>query len=75
MSNFQTKYKILSKIGEGSFSEVIKCQNRETGEYYAAKRLKKSYKSNEGFMNCAEIVAAQKIPYHQNVLNLLEFHQ
>ncbi|XP_045469741.1 MAPK/MAK/MRK overlapping kinase-like isoform X2 [Harmonia axyridis] len=73
MSNFQ-KYKVLQKIGEGSFSEVLKCQNRETGECFAAKRLKKSYKSNEGVLNCAEIIAAQKIPYHQNVLNLLEFH-
>ncbi|XP_044762258.1 MAPK/MAK/MRK overlapping kinase-like isoform X2 [Coccinella septempunctata] len=74
MSNFQSKYKVLQKIGEGSFSEVLKCQNRETGECFAAKRLKKSYKSNEGVLNCAEIIAAQKIPYHQNVLNLLEFH-
>ncbi|KAL3278819.1 hypothetical protein HHI36_016339 [Cryptolaemus montrouzieri] len=74
MSNFQNKYKVLQKIGEGSFSEVLKCQNRDTGECFAAKRLKKSYKSNEGVLNCAEIIAAQKIPFHQNVLNLLEFH-
>lgn len=39
------EYKVLQKIGEGSFSEVLKCQNRETGECFAAKRLKKSYKS------------------------------
>ena len=37
------EYKILEKIGEGSFSEVLKCQDRLSGALYAAKRLKKTY--------------------------------
>lgn len=39
------EYKVLEKIGEGSFSEVLKCVNKSTGALYAAKRLKKYYKS------------------------------
>ena len=39
------EYKIIDKIGEGSFSEVVKCQDRETGELYAAKRLKKTFQT------------------------------
>lgn len=37
------EYKILNKIGEGSFSEVLKCKDVRTGEYLAAKRLKKTF--------------------------------
>ncbi|KAJ8958243.1 hypothetical protein NQ318_017386 [Aromia moschata] len=45
MDVFHSKYKVLNKLGEGSFSEVLKVENRETGICYAAKRLKKLYKT------------------------------
>lgn len=37
-------YNILCKIGEGSFSEVLKVQSIKTGQVFAAKRLKKMFK-------------------------------
>ncbi|CAG9861236.1 unnamed protein product [Phyllotreta striolata] len=74
MNLFQSKYRVLEKIGEGSFSDVLKCENRTTKVCYAAKRLKKNYKSEESCLMCAEIVAAQKVPFHPNILNMMEYH-
>ncbi|CAH1107778.1 unnamed protein product [Psylliodes chrysocephalus] len=74
MNPFQSKYRVLEKIGEGSFSDVLKCENRTTKICYAAKRLKKCYKSEANCQSCAEIVAAQKVPFHPNILNMLEYH-
>ncbi|KAJ8980743.1 hypothetical protein NQ317_011391, partial [Molorchus minor] len=65
-----SEYKVLDKIGE----EVLKFQNRDTGICYAAKRLKKVYKTEASIMSCAEIIAAQKLPYHPNILNMLQYH-
>ena len=37
------KYRTLSKKGEGTFSEVLKCQNKETGDYVAIKHMKSKF--------------------------------
>ncbi|CAH1173934.1 unnamed protein product [Phaedon cochleariae] len=74
MNTFQSKYKVLDKLGEGSFSEVLKCEHRGTKKLYAAKILKKPYKTEGNITTCAEIIAAQKVSYHQNILNMLEYH-
>lgn len=44
-SPFFAEYKVIQKIGEGSFSEVLKCEDKLTSMLYAAKRLKKTFKS------------------------------
>ena len=41
------KYRLISKRGEGTFSEVIKAQNTKTGNFYAIKCMKSAYKSAE----------------------------
>ncbi|XP_044738886.1 MAPK/MAK/MRK overlapping kinase-like [Chrysoperla carnea] len=73
-SSFTLKYKVLEKIGEGSFSEVLKCQNRVTGEYFAAKRLKKCYRNRQEVYECPEIVAMRKVSRHPNILYIIETH-
>lgn len=37
-------YKVIEKIGEGSYSEVLKCQSRLDGSTVACKRLKHTYR-------------------------------
>ncbi|XP_023316557.1 MAPK/MAK/MRK overlapping kinase-like [Trichogramma pretiosum] len=71
-TSFQTKYKVIEKIGEGSFSEVLKCQNRLNGTLYAAKRLKKTYQNMNEVLENTELIATRKIPRHPNVLHLIE---
>ena len=40
---FITEYRILSKKGEGTFSEVLKCQLKQDGSYWACKKMKQRY--------------------------------
>ena len=40
---FLEEYRILGKKGEGTFSEVLKCQSIEDGQYYACKRMKQQF--------------------------------
>uniref|UniRef100_H2YWW9 Protein kinase domain-containing protein n=1 Tax=Ciona savignyi TaxID=51511 RepID=H2YWW9_CIOSA len=37
------EYRILGKKGEGTFSEVLKCQHVKDGTYYACKKMKQHY--------------------------------
>jgi len=37
------RYKLLGKKGEGTFSEVIKAQNIETGSFHAIKCMKQRF--------------------------------
>lgn len=41
---YVSEYKVLQSIGEGSFSEVVKCVDKSSGVCYAAKRLKKVFR-------------------------------
>jgi hypothetical protein len=38
-----SEYRILGKKGEGTFSEVLKCQNIKDGSYWACKKMKQTY--------------------------------
>lgn len=69
---FENKYEVIKKIGEGSFSEVLKVEDRISRLQYAAKKLKKRFKSNHDVLYCAEIIATQKLCRHPNVLYMLE---
>lgn len=41
------RYKLLRKKGEGTFSEVLKAQNVETGSLHAIKCMKQTFSSLE----------------------------
>ena len=36
-------YRVLGKQGEGTFSEVFKCESKEDGETYAIKRMRQHF--------------------------------
>lgn len=72
-SNFYSKYKPIDKIGEGTFSEVLKCQCYNSGELFAVKKLKKLYNQVTVAENLPELLILQKLPSHPNVLTLLEY--
>ncbi|KAF5295316.1 hypothetical protein FQA39_LY13181 [Lamprigera yunnana] len=73
-STFQTKYRLIEQIGEGSFSEVLKCADKTNGKCFAAKRLKKIFKNIHEVERCAEILATTKLSKHANIVYMLEFH-
>ncbi|ELU03478.1 hypothetical protein CAPTEDRAFT_192643 [Capitella teleta] len=66
------KYKILGKKGEGTFSEVLKCQDLKRGALWADKKLKQHYKSLEQVNNLREIQAMRRLGPHPNILELQE---
>ncbi|XP_043283197.1 MAPK/MAK/MRK overlapping kinase-like [Venturia canescens] len=72
--NIISEYKVLEKIGEGSFSEVLKCQDRQNGTLYAAKRLKRVYQNLNEMMESPEVIAMRKISRHPNILSMIESH-
>nr|CCC92943.1 unnamed protein product [Trypanosoma congolense IL3000] len=66
------KYRILGKKGEGTFSEVLKAQNVETGMYAAIKCMKNIFQSKEDVNRLREIQAVRRLQPHPNIVSLIE---
>jgi len=66
------KYRILGKKGEGTFSEVLKCQSVENGQYYACKRMKQHFDTLEQVNNLREIQCMRRLSPHANIVELIE---
>ena len=49
------EYSVLGKIGEGTFSEVIKVQNEKDGSLWACKRMKQRFDKVEDIQRIREI--------------------
>lgn len=65
------KYRILGKKGEGTFSEVLKCQN-DKNEQFACKRMKQSFNSIDQVNNLREIQCMRRLSPHANIVDLKE---
>ncbi|XP_053553411.1 MAPK/MAK/MRK overlapping kinase isoform X2 [Bombina bombina] len=66
------RYKTIGKIGEGTFSEVLKIQSLRDGNYYACKKMKQLYKSLEQVNSLREIQALRRLSPHPHILTLQE---
>ncbi|CAF1299374.1 unnamed protein product [Adineta steineri] len=66
------KYRILGKKGEGTFSEVLKCQNVRDGTFWAAKKMKQLYKSMDEIQQIREIRVLKQLNGHPNIIFLRE---
>jgi renal tumor antigen len=73
IDNLLKSYTVVNKIGEGSFSEVLKVKDKSTGALFAAKRLTKLYVSLDEVNNCTELRTLQKLEYHPNILSLVNY--
>jgi renal tumor antigen len=73
LDSLANHYLLISKIGEGSFSEVLKVKSRETGEFFAAKRLTNPFTSLEEVEEYTELRTLKKLEFHPNVLHLVEY--
>lgn len=71
--NLLNHFKLISKIGEGSFSEVLKVKEKKSGNFYAAKRLTRPFLTFDEMRHCAELKILQKLEYHPNILSLVDF--
>lgn len=75
------EYEIVEKIGEGTFSDVLKVKEKRTGITFAAKRLTKAYTRYEIHLTLIEKIDAffcSKMDVNDNkeleVLQKLENH-
>eukprot|EP00796_Vickermania_ingenoplastis_P006178 gene6178-4456_t len=66
------KYQILSKKGEGAFSEVLKAQDMTTQQYVAIKCMKKEFVSKEQVNKLREIQAVRRLQPHPHIVQLIE---
>ena len=66
------KYRIISKKGEGTFSEVIKAENNKTRQLVAIKCMKSSYKNADQVNGLREIQALKRLSPHPNIVKLDE---
>ncbi|KAK8891163.1 hypothetical protein M9Y10_028369 [Tritrichomonas musculus] len=67
-------FRILGKLGEGSFAEVFKVKStrNNTSSLYAVKRLKKRFQSIEEVNHLPEITACRCLQGHPNIVRLFE---
>jgi protein kinase len=54
---FMEKFKVLKKIGDGSFGVVIQAQDQTTDEMVAIKKMKQKYPTWEECINLRELKA------------------
>ncbi|KAL0583281.1 hypothetical protein ABG067_006782 [Albugo candida] len=66
------KYRLISKKGEGTFSEVLKAQNVKDEKFHAIKCMKNHFTSLEQVNNLREIQALRRLSPHPNIIRLEE---
>lgn len=65
------KYKVIKKLGDGTFGSVSQAKNIKNGEIVAIKRLKEKFENWESCVNLQEIKALMKLN-HPNIVQLHE---
>ena len=66
------QYRLESKKGEGTFSEVFMAQSIKNHKYVAIKCMKKKYESIEKVKRLKEIQALNMLMPHNYIINLIE---
>ena len=66
------KYRLISKKGEGSFSEVLQAQSVKNNKQVAIKCMKANFSNIEKVNNLREIQALKRLSPHPNIITLLE---
>jgi len=66
------KYRLISKKGEGTFSEVLKAQSIKSGKHVAIKCMKNNFDSIDQVNNLREIQALRRLAGHSNIIKLHE---
>lgn len=66
------KYRLISKKGEGTFSEVLKAQSIKNGKYLAIKCMKNQFDSLDKVNNLREIQALRRLSPNPGIIKLYE---
>ena len=63
-------FRLISKLGEGTFSIVLKVKNKESGKISAMKRFRKQFETSSEIENLREIRALQSLHSNRNIIDL-----
>ncbi|TPX60871.1 hypothetical protein SpCBS45565_g07395 [Spizellomyces sp. 'palustris'] len=63
-------YRLMCKLGEGTFSEVLKVKQKKSGKISAMKRFRKHFNSYDEIENLREIQALRRLNPHQHIIDL-----
>lgn len=63
---------MIRKLGEGTFSEVLKAQSLRNGQNVAIKCMKSHFDSIDQVNNLREIKALQRLYPHPHIIQLIE---
>lgn len=66
------KYRLISKKGAGTFSEVLKAQSTRTNKFVAIKCMKAHFHNIDQVNNLREIQALKRLSPHPNIITLHE---
>jgi len=66
------KYRLISKKGEGTFSEVLKAQSIKSGRYVAIKCMKNHFDTLDTVNNLREIQALRRLSPYPHIIKLNE---
>jgi len=69
---FLVEYRLIRKLGEGTFSEVIKAESTKTRQKVAIKCMKSVFNSVEQVNNLREIKALNRLQPHPHIIMLIE---
>ena len=72
MTSLGPDFRIVSKLGEGSFAEVFKVRATRSGQFYAIKRLKKRYRSIDEVNRLPEVLFLKQLQGNPNVIKLID---
>lgn len=65
-------FRMTAKLGEGTFSEVMKIKHKTTGKVLAMKRFRKRFNSSDEIANLREIQALKRLSPHENIIDLID---
>ncbi|KAI9353409.1 kinase-like domain-containing protein [Zopfochytrium polystomum] len=63
-------FRLMCKLGEGTFSEVLKVKHKKSGRIYAMKRFRKTFSTFEEVEGLREIQALRRLNPHQHIIDL-----
>jgi len=63
-------FHLICKLGEGTFSEVMKVKHKKSGRIYAMKRFRKHYMSLRDVNDLQEVYALRLLNPHPCIIDL-----
>ena len=70
--NCLSEYSLVTKLGEGTYSNVFKVRKNLTGEFFTIKIMRKKIKSLDEIYQLPEVKYAKQIGKHSNVLHVYD---